>query len=190
MVNSESRVSVRVTSMPTYRLVRVEGFSLLELIVVLTVLATMTMMVMPVFKGSLSDAGVEHSMRDMHAMIKSARSLAMSEGNEYRIYFNEKKNLYWVGRWSGFGDKGERLFTPSSDVREPIVMLPPSLQLVKPRKADYDRKRKEQYITFFPSGVCSPSPTEITVNVRGSRSKKYRIEIEGITIDFKEPGER
>ena len=78
---------------PTYRSTRAEGFSLLELVVVLTLLMVMTMMVMPVFKGALSDAEVEQSMRDMHAMIKSARSLAMSEGNEYRIYLHPKENL-------------------------------------------------------------------------------------------------
>jgi type II secretory pathway pseudopilin PulG len=111
--------------MPTYRPVRAEGFSLLELIVVLTILVTMTMMVMPVFKGSLSDAKVEHSMRDMHAMIKSARSLAMSEGNEYRIYFNSKKNQYIhniLSEWRLFAlayrDHGEREGEPKQEIQD------------------------------------------------------------------------
>lgn len=150
----------------------------------------MTMMVMPVFKGALSEAEIEQSMRDMHAMIKSARSLAMSEGNEYRIYLHPKENRYWIGRWSGLNKKGERVFTPAPGIREPKVQLPSSVQLVRPSKADFDRKRKEYYVTFYPSGVCSPSPTDILVNVGGDRRKQYKIKLKGLSIEFKEPGQR
>jgi len=179
-----------VTGIPTYRGSRAEGFTLLELVVVLTILMGMTMMIMPVFKGALSEAEVEQSMLDMHAMIKSARSLAMSEGNEYRIYVNPKENRYWIGRWSGLNKKGERVFAPAPGVREPIVRLPSSVKLMRPNKADFDRKSKEYYVTFYPSGVCSPSPTDFLVNVGGDRRKQYKISLDGLSIDFKEPGQR
>lgn len=179
-----------MTGKRTYRPTEAEGFSLLELVVVLTILAGMTMMVTPIFNGSLSGAEVEHSMRDLHAMLKSARSLAMSEGNEYRVYFHPKENRYWIGRWSGLDEKGERVFTPSSDIREANVKLPSSVKLLQPTRADYDRKRKAYYVTFYPSGVCSPAGTKIMVNVGGKRSQQYVFELAGLSIEFKEPAKR
>ena len=72
------------------------GFTLLELMVVMTLLVIMSMTVTPVFRGSLSGVRADHAMRDLFAAMKNAQAAAITEAVEYRVYFAPEENSYWT----------------------------------------------------------------------------------------------
>ena len=54
------------------------GFTLMELMIVTMLIAIMALMVTPIFRGSLSGARADHSMRDLYAAMKSAQAGAVT----------------------------------------------------------------------------------------------------------------
>jgi general secretion pathway protein H len=67
---------------------RVEGFTLIELIIVLVILSVMTALVVPRLTQSLSRMNVESTARRVASVLRLARSLAVSEKVPYGAVFD------------------------------------------------------------------------------------------------------
>lgn len=164
---------------------RAEGFTLLELVVVMTLLTIMAMTVTPVFRGSFGFVRGDHAMRDLFAAMKGAQADAVTEAAEFRVYVDVEAEEYWIAREvrdeedaAGFevveGRGGEK------------VRLPDVLDVVEAQARRGD-KRGTYYVGFYPGGSCDVSNLEVAVG--GDEGRVYRIETTGTRVTFEAPEE-
>jgi prepilin-type N-terminal cleavage/methylation domain-containing protein len=156
------------------------GFSLIELVIVVTLLAVMAMTVTPVFTGSFGAARAENAARDLHAELVAARERAVTHVVEYRVYFDEKENTYWVAH-GPFVAKDE--YAVIENIEGEIVAVPDRLLIsdVTGRRAS----RGARYIAFYPNGATDVGEVELTDE--RDRNRTYRIETTGARVEFFPP---
>lgn len=162
------------------------GFTLIELVIVITILAAMAMMVTPIFRGSLARARADHAARDLFAEIKAAQESAVSEAVEYRVYFHTKDNTYWPAR-PGVSKEGEPGYYPvevpgGDPIRRPDRIV---FGAVKGRRGE---EQNTEYLAFYPTGVSDAG--SVTLIDAADRSRKFVIETTGTqaTIAFPDAG--
>lgn len=154
---------------------RTAGFSLLELIVVLTILSIITAVVVPIYNNSMAHVQLRDARNSFASMIAHVQERAVSESREYRIYIDDDKGAYWVMRLEGM-EKEEKLFRPAPGELGKRAFFPAYLRIdrVKARK---DRQEKAYYISCFPNGASE----QATVSFRDERSRQraFRVAILG-----------
>lgn len=159
------------------------GFTLIELILVMTLLAIMSLTVTPVFRGSFSGVRADHSMRDLLSAMKGAQSGAITQAVEHRVYFEPEENRYWVARAIVSEEGGiEYAIVDSRDGR--IIQLPRDLAMERP-KARRGEESGTYYIAFYPSGACDIA--RLTVALADDSRSVYAFETTGTTIEFEAP---
>ena len=90
------------------------GFTFLELIVVLSILAVLTAIIVPVFGNSVSALKRRSARGDFVAQVYFVQELAVRESREMRLYIDTRKGAYWIEGWvEGHGD--DKAFSTLSD---------------------------------------------------------------------------
>lgn len=150
-----------------------DGFTLIELIVVMTIIALMTAVVVPMYQGSLTYVQRDRAVRDFVAHMKYAQERAITDSTEYRFYFREEQRDFWVMRLASMkGDEKE--FAYLDEGATEVRHLPETVHLDDP-KARFDRDREANYVAFYASGACdyakivleSDDDTRITLETKG-----------------------
>lgn len=77
-----------------------QGFTLLELLVVLVVMGGATAIALPSFRAR--QPGIYESARKLEAVVNSAVRLAANRGQPGRILVNFKRGRYWVGAYDNW----------------------------------------------------------------------------------------
>ena len=161
------------------------GFTLIELIVVMTIIAVITASVIPVFQGSLSTTEANRAVRDLVSLMKYAQSRAVTDAVEYRVYLDERKNGYWMMRLEKeeFGDK---YFERLGDQDGEFFPLPAALEFDR-LDATRDRTYDAHYIAFYPAGGSDIA--EVKIRERDEPTQDYTIRTTGAlgNIEFTEP---
>ncbi len=75
---------------------REAGFTMMELIVVMSLLAVLMAAVVPVYSASLPGIQIRTARAEIVAVILAAQENAVREGRTHRVYFNAKEGAYWV----------------------------------------------------------------------------------------------
>lgn len=128
------------------------GFTLMELMVVMTLLAIMTAAVTPVFRGTLTGVRAEDEARDLVAMLEYAQARAITDAVEYRVYLAPTLNSYWLERATMRNGRAIS-FSVVNDTVVQRINLPENAQLAQPR-ARRQGKDALYYIAFYPNGMC------------------------------------
>lgn len=140
------------------------GFSLLELIVVVTIVTLMAVAVTPVFRGSLARARHDQAARDLVAYVKFAQEQAVAQAREYRLYLDVEEGTFRIMREAdgeGIGDDTRRVFVESQEPYAGMRRLPEGVSLSKP-KARRDRDLNAYYVAFHPTGACDVATIRLT----------------------------
>src|SRR5262245_37750606 len=74
------------------------GFTLMELIVVVIVIAVISSAVIPMFADSLRSLRRQRYIDDFTTALKFAQERAISGSVEHRVYIDDKANTFWVER--------------------------------------------------------------------------------------------
>ena len=151
------------------------GFSLLELVIVMTIITIIAMAVVPVFRGTLASVQTEHGVRDMVATVRYAQERAVTDSLEYRLYLDPEKGEYYLMRLEGYDEDNEKVFEPLEERIGDAMPLPKRMGMKRPR-ARKDRDRDAYYVAFYPSGACDDVTIELE---REDRSGSVRIETNG-----------
>src|SRR5688500_960730 len=79
------------------------GFSLLELVLVLVVLATIMALTVPQLRGFLTASGSRDTATQVVALARYARAKAAAEAVTYRLSFDDTAGEYWLSADAGDG---------------------------------------------------------------------------------------
>ena len=162
------------------------GFSLLELVIVMTLLAIMSGAVVPVFRGTFKRVQTDHAVRDFIAVVRYVQERAVTNTTEHRLYLDDENGLYQAKSLKGIEDD-IKVFEPVPlvDSRKGIFILPRDLQFDR-IKARRDRELGLRYLAFYPNGACD----QASVTLRREDGHTVRIKMNGGLgdIEVKERG--
>jgi prepilin-type N-terminal cleavage/methylation domain-containing protein len=113
------------------------GFTLIEIIVVVALIAMLSTIILPDFKSNLRDYRLNIAARQMAQNIRLVQQKAMSEGVPWRIVFHSSSNNYKI-------NQGFKLWKQ--------VNLPDGVEFVYIGFS-------EKTLTFYPSGAAVPAGT-------------------------------
>ena len=156
---------------------RAKGFTLLELIVVLSLMALITASVVPVFSGSLSGLKHDNALRNLVSLIKFVQEKAVSEGQLYRVCFDTDENTYWVMQ-PAEDPEAEHPFVKVGDRYGRVRELPSGMEFRNLRLRD-DRDGDYEYFECYPNGATDEVRLEFDFPRDRSR-RMARISIEGM----------
>jgi general secretion pathway protein H len=93
-----------------------EGFSLLEILVVLAVIAVLAAVVPPLMTGALTRMRAEGAAGDVQVALADARAQALREGRQIRVVFDERSRSWQAtgGPWRKAPD-GVTVSAPERD---------------------------------------------------------------------------
>ena len=74
------------------------GFTLAELVVVITIIAVMTGLVMPYLPEALGGRGMRSVTRQFSGMLGEARNEALMSGAQHGLLLDMEKGLFWIER--------------------------------------------------------------------------------------------
>ena len=126
------------------------GFTLMELIVVVIILAMMTAGVTPMFRDSLRSLKRHRVVDEFVAVMQHAHERAILDGVPYRFYVNEDDDTYWVTRFEKRNEKGEDVYEPFENLGRPKSIT----EFVDIRRvtARLERDDDGKFIVFYPTG--------------------------------------
>ena len=151
------------------------GFSLLELIVTLSLISVIAGMVAPMFGASIGSIQYRNARNDLIATLQFTQELAVREGREFRLYIDKQENTYWVEE---LVEKAGPLktFVPVTSSFGQRQTLPEYIALAQ-IKARKDRKSSDVFIGCYPNGASDEA--QVTVVDKRSRGRQSRIEVAG-----------
>lgn len=156
------------------------GFTLMELIVVLTILSIMSAAVVPLFRGTLETIECDHSLRDLVASIKYAQERAVTDCREYRLYIAPKSNEYWLMSLAWSRGKKNKKFIPVEERQGERMTLSKRVEIQRVT-AKKDRTEKASYIAFYPSGACDHA----SITLERENGRHMKIQTRGSLGDLK-----
>lgn len=153
------------------------GFTLIELIMVLVVMAILVGMAMPALEGTVAGQGGRDTSVQLLALTLHARSQAIAEGASYRLMLDIPNRTYYLakldlGQWVPLGEEVGRPHTVPEGVELGLEDVPTSVQaqqsaangVVLPDRPPSD----VPYIEFYPSGRVDPAVIVVTNQRDGS----------------------
>lgn len=156
------------------------GFTLMELIVVLTIISIMSAAVVPVFRGTYESVESDHTLRDLVATIKYAQERAVTDCREYRLYISQKTNEYWLMSLAWSRGKKNKKFIPVEERQGDRMQLSKRIEIQR-LTAKKDRKEKAAYIAFYPSGSCDHA----SITLAREDGKHMKIQLRGALGELK-----
>ena len=123
-----------------------EGFTLLELILVMVILSTVLAMAAPSLSGFFGSRQTHDTATQILALTQLARSQAISEGIVYRLNFDTVERTYWLtAQQSGTFEELETGFGQIFTLPKDMVM----------ELEDVEQEDFEMFLEFTPQGTVT-----------------------------------
>lgn len=158
-----------------------EGFSLLELIVVLILVSLMAGLVVPRLAGSLTRMNLRSASQKICSSLRYARSQATSEKMTYTAIFDFEKNGCFIQVKKDDPENVEDVslddttLTEENEVKS--YFLPEGVKIEKGIRGDEKTESETFQIEFFPAGNSSGGDVILV----DEKENRYRIHIDFLT---------
>ncbi len=152
------------------------GFTLLELIVVMTILAVISMAVVPVYVAGMTAVEIRNARSDFIATLRFIQELSIKESREYRLYISQDDGTYWVMRLSGLKDT-EKQFEPVVEEFGVEKRLPEYLKITRVQ-ARKERSGNARFIACLPNGASDQAV--VSMRDQRMRGRSFDIEVKGV----------
>ena len=149
----------------------VAGFTLLELIVVLALIAVITASIVPVYVRAMNGIRMRSAQNGLIGTLRFIQELSVRESREYRLYVDAKKGTYWVKRLEKV-EKGEKKFEPVAEAWGAETELPAQF-VITSVKARKERGEKALFIACQPNGASD----QATISIRDDHARGRNIKI-------------
>ena len=127
------------------------GFSLLELVLVLAVIATMLAIASPTLRNWNRGQQMKHAVIEFMTATQSARTLAISTASVHRLNVDTQNGRFWVTRLVG------ETFVELGDDLHEMEPLPEHCRIELTKFTD----NTGAYIDFYPTGRVQPARVRI-----------------------------
>jgi len=129
-----------------FRKVPRQGFTLLELILVMVILSTVLAMAAPSLRGFFASRQTQDAAAQLLTLTQLARSQAVCEGTNYRLNLNAEEGKYWLTSWqSGAFEKLKTEFGQVFTLPKDTVM----------QLDGVEREGDEIFVSFAPQGIST-----------------------------------
>lgn len=159
------------------------GFTLLELVVVLAVLAVITAAVVPLYANSLSYVRLRAARNDFVSLLAYVQERAVSESMQYRVCLDEREGEYWVEQFLG-AKKGKKDKETEYEAVESAWgakrTFPTNLKLDRfkgPKSHEGHAGSRQKYIACYPNGASDQA--ELIFRDTKSRKRAFKVEVLG-----------
>ncbi len=149
------------------------GFTLLELIIVIIIIGLMSVLVVPVIGGSLSNMKLKTAAKKTASALRYCRNKAATQKTTYIAGIDFAVNIISVENKKKASEKPEE--TDEPDLK--TYKLPEGVHMEKIVSGDQEIDSGRFKITFFPNGSCSGG----LITLAGTREKQYNINLDSIT---------
>jgi prepilin-type N-terminal cleavage/methylation domain-containing protein len=156
-------MSIRVT----------EGFTLLELLLVLTIMAMAAVLVLPTVSGGLGHWRMQAAVREVSTLAKFARNQSVARAQRLQLVIDRPRRLYWLD------NEPPTLSDPDAADRHGIRLyaLPPGVQFGEAAIGETPIEQERVGFVFFPRGDSSGGELRL-VDERGAG---YRLVFDSLT---------
>ncbi len=132
-------------------MLRVRGFTLLEIVLAVAILMVLLLLAVPSLDGVLSDRHLRRSLDSFNALVRQAQERSVNEHRAYLIVWGEKGVFL---RPEGFAKGEEETTTANLELRKgDVFKLSLPAALVKDPPSEW---------IFWPSGTCEPAVVQFT----------------------------
>jgi prepilin-type N-terminal cleavage/methylation domain-containing protein len=138
---------------------REQGFTFLELLTVLALMTLLLGLVAPTFYRGWERERLKASLRDLSAILRLARSVAVVERSRVRVFVDLEYGRYWL---EGTGRQGK---------------LPVGTRFTQAALVWQDKSHRQGYFEFYGDGASSGG----YLDVEGPRGRKYKLYVDIIT---------
>jgi prepilin-type N-terminal cleavage/methylation domain-containing protein len=118
------------------------AFTLIELILVMTILVLVVSMLAPSLRGFGIGRSNDNAARQLVSLAKYARAQAISEGRRYRLSFDTQNNAFWLT-----AEQGGTFTSPSNDFGRRID-APEGVTI----QTDLTQQADGLFVDFLPTG--------------------------------------
>jgi len=129
------------------------GFSLLELIAVMVIVAAVLAIAMPRMRGFFASRHLEHAATELLALTRYARTMAVSLGRPYRLNIDGHDHKYFL---TTPGEQGYE--QPANDFGRTYEFA----KGIEIEWIDSDEPSKRGYLEFWPDGQVDVATLRLT----------------------------
>lgn len=133
-----------------------KGFTLVELVVVMVIIAICAALTIPNFAAWMRSYHLRSAARDMVSILRTANMRAITNSREYRVYFSDDHEKYWL-------ERGDQFATADWGAAErkdsPDYPLPTGVNIEINGTMDH-------FIQFNPNSTCDKGPAIIVKNTK------------------------
>jgi type II secretion system protein H len=126
-----------------------QGFTFVELMIVITIIAAMTAVAVPLFSGTFRESSIRAAARSLAAKLSYAHRQSIIQGKAVRVAFDTTDNLSWLEIETR---PGEFEFDQSS--LNTKQKLPEDASFLKISGPETEPDARTAYSTFFPDGTA------------------------------------
>ena len=150
------------------------GFTLLELVVVVTILGVALALALPALGDGLRRWRLQGAVRDVATILKFARNQSVAGRAPVQVVLDRSRNAYWLdGQDNGLQSTLDEVL--ERGIR--LYAMPPGIRLGEVAVAGTDPGADRVGIIFFPRG----NSTGAEVEVRDEKGRTYRISVDSMT---------
>jgi general secretion pathway protein H len=135
------------------------GFTFLELLTVLALMALLLGLVAPTFYRGWERERLKSALRDLSAIMRLARSVAVTERVRVRVFVDLEYGRYWL---EGTGRQGK---------------LPVGTRFTQAALVWLDQSRRLGYVAFYGDGASSGG----RLDVEAPQGRRYVLKVDIIT---------
>ncbi len=145
--------------------------TLLELILVMTILSTILAMAAPSLRGFFTSRRGDETAAQILALTQFARSQAVSEGIAYRLHFDVQKRECWLTAQKA------GTFEPLDTGFGQTFIIPNDLVI---ELEDVEQEDRDVFLTFSPYGTVTPA----TIRLIDRRGRALEVTCPTVTESF------